>query len=727
MAGDSPPSPLPVIRLSATLVLEGYVAELSSPSLGWHLDGEGFIISVLGEHHAERNVTGVVTAKAWRAGMSLSFKSNNVSEGLFNCHIRDFESSFVGKSDNSMNTAIVRAAEVTLALHVDLMELLRVVQQVVKVDVEQIKGDLSNQATPGSASRTTTKADIGGRSFCQPLRVSFELGRFRLGAALLPSLSLDFHATGMNHKIYYEESLFAGAFSIDTSELQVFLGIAHTRALKIQTIACSATTAIFQDSSIEGLLAAKGTEIIFMPISDILRFVQDANIDYEARMIETELAALQDIMGPQKSESKTTFANLSFRMDIEALSIVAPMYSYVSFVDTSDFHLEFRNVGEIVEAAPERATSREFIASVSEHIVSLKADGMHSEGVPIVSVKLDVCVKGSGQGNIPGMRYDTVIKSDHFRVLLSPEITHHILRLGSHLSRDIRAVEKKIHVEHEMPERVEASSDSDSGIFQEILQAIDQVSTRASCSILLSNVALSWMFDESHSTGFVFGYETLTFGLKHLQANMVLRNVYATPIPEDMDLFDRSSPAELPNTAFLPSVELVAQISEERPSSSVSLRLTGESVHLVYTPRIVSIGMELGHSVAHAMSHEITQDIFGAVPETTTPMKRKRTVPFRLPFSLIVGVRFDGVFIELWEEAEFPHRKPKLPRARRNSDAGQTGPRPALMLETPGLSAHMEYCHVGGRIPEVHDTFDMFIVITSSSNVLYPRLVPVVL
>lgn len=732
---------LPAIRLSASVILDSYATDLIMPSLEMRLQGGGSSVSLLGHVRNKELATGSVVVQVERTAIGLAFKSNNITESLFDCQLKGFKASFLREDSTTLHLATVGAEEFTSALHADAAELLRVMQQVIEVDLEHLKSlcfkDASNDDDDAASMHTITRVP----SLELPVvQVSLELVRFQFSAALLPSVSVELRATGMNHKLHFEKSSAAGVFSIASHDVDLFTGMARSRAVKISTRESSMTARVYHGEflSVEALAGAHATEIAFMPLPEILKFFHGNALNDEVKIVEHEIDALQSAKKAKSlhtpSESTGPPVRMpvsSFKFGINSVSLVAPMYGYIAHADTNELRLEFKNMKDLeFDGGSKQKT--DFVVSLAEQTLGLQTSP-EAENVTIVSLQLGIGVQGETTASSRQLIYDAKFESEHFHVLLSPEITHYILRLSASLAKDIRAFaaakeDASAPIENVPASPAKLDSDKDNGLFREIMSGIDKITENASCSILLSHVALSWMFDESHSSGFVFGYESLQFDLKHLRANMMLRNVYATPIPEDLKTFQNSNPADLPNTAFLPSVELIASISEITKAPSVALNLKGESVRLIYTPQIVLAGRELLASVTQTLSHEITQDLFGGTSKRpAAPVKRKKTVAFRLPFSLVLGLKFDGAVIELWEESSFYQRSEKVPPApNTTANPEYSGYRPALMLETPALYAHVEYRH-SAEAPQAHDAFDMFVLITSSANVLYPRLIPVVM
>ncbi|CAN6638185.1 protein Csf1p [Trichomonascus vanleenenianus] len=287
-------------------------------------------------------------------------------------------------------------------------------------------------------------------------------------------------------------------------------------------------------------------------------------------------------------------------------------------------------------------------------------------------------------------------------------------------------------------------------------EKVQELASQSIATMCLENVAIAWLFNDSCvsngnvAPGMLFGYERFEVSTSALKARTTLNGVFITPALEEVIFYKDNSSinGEIANTGYLPSIELLAYYAVSGSSSNLHLRLAGNSVKVTLVPSVVSLSWSTLKSMEQATKSINEMVMIESEPSTAAVavnVNANKAAVFRLPFSVHLSVDFEAAFIRVWDSVEFVRYQNLRSRmdsssvkllennSANDSEMGKREAKdeelialykPALLLETPSVKGRIDYnlsdCNGTERL--VTD-----VMISSSSNTIYPKAVPVVL
>lgn len=345
------------------------------------------------------------------------------------------------------------------------------------------------------------------------------------------------------------------------------------------------------------------------------------------------------------------------------------------------------------------------------------------------------------------------ITSTLVHVILCQRIVEKLVNIANSLEEGISDFypSKEVDASQTGPKSFNSSSFDES--VKEQFTAFKNIGEKMILRMSLSDFCFAWLYEEEYiegklpvnpeSKGMLFGYDSLQISMSNLTGKTLLRGVYITPTYDDEKIFSiPADKSQLMNTAYLPSVKMsyLADLTQSHPH--LHLKLTGDQIRITILPSIVLIIFCLAKCVSSTVeacnkpssptsvsSNNAESKTGGPESLAPNPPSTGKTGKFSLPLSIGLSVSFAGASIIMHKELISSHGRRLSFRpyqfSPHNFDttigSKPTSPEPALSLQSPSIDAKIEY--LKGDSTTVRDAFNVEILISSSTNKIYPTVV----
>ncbi|ANB14604.1 Csf1p [Sugiyamaella lignohabitans] len=650
-----------------------------------------------------------------------------------------------------------RSTEFNVSMEKDLDQQLDFASQLLRHDWRCLREHV--KACQNSSEAPIPKKTDPALQYSGNLYIQLNAVHTKLTLRLLPSLSTIYQAENAFIKANHSEKEDFGVAELSIEE-QLFRAGSNLADLEagFELFAFKMSPAVvlirkeelkgMKDHSLEVLGSVSELSFNTESVAQLLKLAQSGIWQDEAKALEThinnfkkEVCAVTMLGEPpatetvasQKSVKSLKPPLIRLSMTFGKTSMLIPAYGYNAVMEVDGFGIQASSFIRFEDGFAEGFVTRTplFITtSMDEFKVLIYRKSSEQEKFVFIRLQTAMQLRLSQDGG-KKIKHLLSLKSNFTRISFTPVIIQALVEVVSSFSEDM----SKYSV-HEKGANPATSEIGEPKISDELGRGfVDKFCRNCTASMLVNDVSVAWLFEDRGPTrftshpGLLFGYEVLDIQVVSFASHMVLKNVYLAPASERQIFLTKPVTSRTANSALLPNVELRAEFEHE-----VSLQLAGESLKLTLLPNcVVLVSMFLDSiSAAQALIEQsaLSADI-STVPETPAPVK-----PLRFPFSWRLNLKFDGAVIELWDEGEFfDTGKVSKPTVKKNSmyseEGDTTGPEdeddfriPSLSLQTPALKAIFEYNSEGNKGSK--DRFGCEISITPTSNVIYSRVVPVV-
>lgn len=387
--------------------------------------------------------------------------------------------------------------------------------------------------------------------------------------------------------------------------------------------------------------------------------------------------------------------------------------------------------------------------SVNDAVLDLSNDTWGASSASEI-LRLQISMSYRGRDEITNkQRVD--ISSDQVHIMLCQRIVEKLVNIANTLEEGIGDFYPTALKEYEamkaQPINSQPSISLDESV-KEHFKALKKIGERTTLRMSLSDFCFAWLYEEDYaedlypvsleSKGILFGYDSLQITTSNLYGKTLLSGVYITPTYDDQNIFATAEDKSLlMNTAYLPSVKLSFLADLSLTSPRVYVKLIGDSLRVTVLPSIVGIVVCLSRCISNTLdacnassssvSHADTS------PKASSPAISKllgtdSSGKFSLPLSFRFSVSFDGATITLYKDLPYSHSR-RLSfnpyqfsnNADSNVNKNDEENEPAVSLQSPAINAKIEYLKGDSS---KRDAFNAEILISSSSNKIYPRVVP---
>lgn len=526
---------------------------------------------------------------------------------------------------------------------------------------------------------------------------------------------------------------------------------------------------------IEGVINVASIEARMMTVSSLLLMIRSNTIENEVsatvKSIETltsKITEYAEKWGPAKSDivsrpvlkskkkSGSDFFNLT--LSIIETQVIIPSFDSSLALKLFDINMTLSSFYYDMQLREFNVTPFFGDFNVNDAILDLRNDTWGASSVPeIVNFQLSVSYSGRDEATNK-QRID--ISSSRVHIVLCKRILEKLTSIVNSLEEGISDFYPARDAPGSSGSTDTATTSLDETV-KEQFRALKKLGEKTLLRMSFSDFCFAWLFEEElnvdqypispESRGILFGYTSLQISTSDLAGKTILSGVYITPIDDEESIFTSSADrTQSMNTAYLPSVKVSFFADLTHSSPHVSVNLIGESLRVTILPSIVGLVVCLAKnlrdtadacqrsksapvptttattSVVQFDDTEISEPA-GTLPYTSTD-PGSSNVKFTLPLSFRFSVSFDGATIVLYKDSPNIHVR-RISRdyhfAHEMGDAANSKSPDndtSIFLQTPAVKAKIEY--LKGENALKRDAFNAEILITSSVNTIYPRVVP---
>lgn len=529
---------------------------------------------------------------------------------------------------------------------------------------------------------------------------------------------------------------------------------------------------------VESVINVKSIESRMMPISSLLLMIKSGSIEDEIRSTIKSIEMLNDRItalaqkspvhpevpviapiDPIKNEDRKIPAYFNLTLSIVETQVIIPSFD-------SSLALKLHEINTTLSAFYYDMSARKFnitpfFGDVSVHDViwDLRNDTWGASSASEI-VRLQISMSYSGRDEVTNkQRID--ISSNRVHVMLCQRIVEKLVNIANTLEEGINDF---------YPVKSDGSGsstlkppDSDSPQIsleesvKEQFRALKKLGEKTTLRMSLNNFCFAWLFEEDYiedqypigpeSKGLLFGYNSLQISTSNLSGKTILSGVYITPTYDEQNIFalsgDESSSM---NTAYLSSVKMTFMADLTHSAPHVYVQLSGDSLRVTILPSIVAIVFCLVKCISNTLvacskpTNALDDSKNGKAPASASsnisppPSGSRQTQTdhspeFSLPLSFKFSVHFDGATIILFKDSphsttrHFSYGGYQYTHTIEDTSAPKSGENePAVTLQSPAVNAKIEYLKEDSLAKR--DAFNAEILISSSTNKIYPRIVP---
>lgn len=457
---------------------------------------------------------------------------------------------------------------------------------------------------------------------------------------------------------------------------------------------------------------------------------------------------------PAESKSAETLGFFNLTLSIIEVQVIIPSFD-------SSLALKLIDINTTLSSFYYDMQSHEFNITpffgdfnVNDAILDLRNDTWGASSVSeIVHFQLSMSYSGRDQAT-KKQRVD--ISSNKIQIVLCQRLLEKLVSIVNSLEEgfnEFHSVKESSPLLPACPESSPTVSLDES--VKEQFRAFKKLGEKTILRMSFSNFCFAWLFEEQfnigqypispESKGILFGYNSLQISTSNLAGKTILSGVYITPTYDELNIFNNSDKSQSMNTAYLPSVKVsfFADLTHHQPH--ISVNLVGESLRLTILPSFVGLVVclakcftdtaescqkdalpkeNINESSLYPESNSYSPQTSASTGKSNTEGK---TAKFTLPLSFRFSVSFDGATIILYKDSPNIHRHISrdyhfTQEMRDENNAKSLDNDTALFLQTPAVKAKIEY--LKGENAVKQDAFNAEILISSSINTIYPKLVP---
>lgn len=420
---------------------------------------------------------------------------------------------------------------------------------------------------------------------------------------------------------------------------------------------------------------------------------------------------------------------VNFNISIASFAFVVPLFGSLAVLDLDKSTLKISSYG--LDKTIDQPISTPWTSKITINEIRLAlVRGIEEKRADIVKTKVVIEIAEHRPNH-----YLIDILSNFFRVELQIVVVHRLLEIKRLLQKAMKDRKEKFpSTIHGQPPQVSvpptkrsARSSYEASPSPFVVETIEKFML----NMTIRDAELAWLFedDEKGAPGMIIGYNQLEIILKPWEAQMALQNVFLIPAAENTIFWkERITPAII-NTAILPSVKLYAKRTlEKNDKHGLGVAFLGDSLRMNYDARIAEIFGRFMRSLALTRALIESGDVKASAQTAPT----EELCPIRLPFSWRLSVNFAKAVVILrsarLDDAFYSDKKLVEDSTSEVDDLGEDesdngGSRTAVKLVTPALKTVFDYEATDGKV----DFFNSEIIITPSTNVIYPTAVPVLL
>lgn len=452
---------------------------------------------------------------------------------------------------------------------------------------------------------------------------------------------------------------------------------------------------------------------------------------------------------PVKSDKPKKPFRIHLDASVEQTVLVIPSLD-------SSLMLEIRNIRCAVSSLLTHPISMD--VSFDDMAFSLQNDtwSVHTSTIFKLNLQLLYSVEAKKGGGKQGIE----IKSEHLQIMLCQRVVEKFVEIEYYLEEGLSGLEIYSTASASGPPTPQSKPDAvnDSGIGSENAQftAFKEFAGRTILQMEMKNAVFAWLFEEeisdneyaSDAKGILFGYDLLQVTSSSLQGRTSLKGVYITPTFNEFDIFHLNTDKENSvNTAYLPQVNLLMVYSWNKHFPLVTLELSGDSLRISLLPSIVTIVVCAAKSIANTIEsaslmfqrreRQQSAPIASKDDSNANPVSPDNPIKYSLPFSFHLTIGFDGATISLWNPRDVTstavasrrfsfNRNFALPESQTEPiNIPKSNTEPSLWLQAPAVDAVVFYTK--GETPPERDVLNGEILISSTNNKVYPKVVPCVM
>lgn len=693
---------------------------------------------------------------------------------LFMLSLHDCKGSFLTTGDFKTSTKFASASNEKLDLRFSasveyglgvvtkfLDHELRVFNKFIARLDEQKASYTQNEIQPAMAPVASTKSSSAGFKVTFPIFVRFKTKELNVFSNVTESLYFTFSSwnnqvvgkLGTNDQVACEISftdqvvdLFSKPSNSDSVMALISINVPSITALILAEES-------FGENFVESIINIQSVQIRMMPISSLLFVFESETIDKEidaiigaVELLQTRIKALDTpektktpIIKVEETPVSTKPSKPShFNLTLSIVSVVALIQSFDTAIKLilSDIHTTLLSF--YYDKQSHKFGTSPFIAdiSVNDTSVDMKSDTWGAtSATEIVKLQFSACFKDSDDAN---QKQRIEITSKYFHVMLCQRILEKLIHMANTIEEGLgdlypnRAKNKVASTPVDKPSVPLEES------INEQFRALKKLGEKMELRMAFSDFAFAWLFEENFiedqypvspgANGMLFGYNSLQIATKNLSGKTILHGVYITPTYDEFNIFTTSEDkSKSMNTAYLDTVRMGFSANLNGAAPHLSIQFGGDSLKITVLPSIVAIIFCLAKSITSTLKRstvnipesESIEALDIAKTTSKGPTPTGELPKFSLPISFGLSVSFDGATIALYEDSLIKeHSYDELS----DTESASEDHGPALSLQSPALNAKIEY--IKGETASKRDIFNAEILITSSNNTIYPKVVP---
>lgn len=723
----------PTLGVCFNMVLRDISIVVLTPSLETEIAGSDTKMAILAEQLDRQDRDNIIfTMVSTFRKFGVRFQDRQNSNEVARSSVIGAECSvtFKGRPDSCPKNVNIHADELFGSVMNDLTETLNLFCRLLDIEYHLFQRYLVEKAQIDDVKADSEGSKVVDVPFYGPLFVKLSSDITALNFKLLPSLLLLYQTKSSELQLVHGslDSIFA-AIEVGGQTINLKLvGEANSQSLVRGSL--SNLTAIgraglngldIEPTPLELVASLEKLEVktstVIHNLANVVNKLSLQFVPVES-MIQDLTDRFTEMQGsiPENQKSSNSVRH-KIRFDVRRYSIHIPFIDEVVALEGEGPWLESScfdwKTGQ-VETAPMK-----FGISTSLLQLYLYSISSESYSAPFLGLQGSILFNE----NIESGKNLYEIRSDFTKVLLYPEVISRLHRVALSFSGELEL----INCGKEAVAKVEPWKEP----YDPVRNFMDKIIIR----MVVKDFAIAWVFNDPlvNGDGLIFGYQLLEITTESSAARMKLSDVYLTCSVSDKIFLTEKCGVETPNTAILPNIGLNLKYTW-KPQPLVSLRLFGESLRVTLLPSVVGtiagliksldrlsqLEDEQFHSISSSPSH-----IRDMEPSSIVPAKPNA---FQLPFSLKLSLEFEAAMITLWDDENFEQNAAE--RAKTSANAPKYGQKDmnvsldlsALSLQTPGIKASVAYDR-GEKL--LQDNLNMEILITSSSNTIFPKAVPV--
>lgn len=529
---------------------------------------------------------------------------------------------------------------------------------------------------------------------------------------------------------------FSGMILLEERQKEIFSNvIVRVKAFEISTLSVSSVLRLIRSDVTrdEVIKAMSAVKEMMVKVESTFKNSKSAKIGSDPTI---------DLHHTTKDASMKPF-RLNLNASIEQSIVIVPSLDSSLMLDVQNIHL-------MVSSFSTHPMSVEL--GFEDMLFNLQNDTWSVQTSTILQLHLQVYYTAESMEHDGKQRIK--IKSDHFQVMLCQRVVEKLVEIELYIEEglaglDIFSTPPTSQLSPDSP--ITSTKESSSSDANSAFRALEEFAGRTILQMELRNAVFAWLFEDeishgeydSNAKGFLFGYDLLQVTSSALRGRTSLQGVYLTPSFNDVDLFHlRTDKENAVNTAYLPQVNLLMVYTCGKTHPLVSLELSGDSLKISLLPSIVTIvvcavksienTVKSASSMIQKRSHTNDSSV---IEEKHTPSDD--TIKYSLPFSLHITIGFDGATISLWNPEDVTSISAVSRRLSFNPNfaipESQTEPvnipkantEPSLWLQAPAVDAVIFYTK--GETAQERDVLNGEILISSTNNKIYPKVVPCIM